>query len=228
MRRALLLVLALALGCRAPTKPPAAPLAAESNVRRPAPGRYVVDAEHSRFDALGAGTLAGHFRLRFTSWKATIDVANDGVGMLNVVVDTASVEVDKAAATDVVKVHLLEVDRFPKATLVGKLVPNGTDYAIDGTADLHGYRVPLRIAGKLQEDGTEWVFRTSFPISRKAFAIKYTPIEPLVKDEVRIVVVARVRASGTSDSAEGSSAPPLPAASEPGLPEAKPSSPPAQ
>lgn len=198
MRRALSVLLAasLAFGCKA-APPAAAPQPAAIVVPwGPKPGRYVVDPARARFDVYGAGTIAGRYRLRFPEWRAVVVLREDRTAELDVRVVTRSVQVDKTAATGIVKNHLLEVERYPVATLKAKLRPTDASgaYDIDGVADLHGVQQPLRFAGRLRQDPDGYVFHTEVKISRKAFNLRYTPIEPLVKDEVKIVVVALIRA----------------------------------
>lgn len=203
MRRALV-VLSVALGAcaSAPPSRSVAALPSESGEKGPEPGRYVVDAARARFDVFGAGTIAGHYRLRFPEWRAVVVLAQDRTARLDVTIDTRSVEVDKKAALGIVRDHLLEVERFPVAALTATLRPTDAagGFEIDGVADLHGVRQRLRFPGRLRAAPEGYTFHTEVKISRKAFGIRYAPIEPLVKDEVRIVVHALVRPEAAPDA----------------------------
>jgi len=150
---------------------------------------YVVDAARSTFAVYAVDVFGAEHRMRFGRWEATVDVGT--TSHLVATVDMSTVEIDTPAATGTVKRHLLEVDQFPTATLDASLSrTHGDEHVVAGIADLHGVRRSLRFVGTLRAEGDGYRFKTEFVLSRKAFRIRYAPVEPFLRDDVRVVLDA--------------------------------------
>jgi len=199
--RALAAVIAVcSLGC-APKGQRAVIVAAQAEVRssavsppraldiRPKARRYVVDPTRSRFVLTGADIFTGEHEGTFTSWRASVTIEDRPI--LRAEVDTDSLQVDVPAAAGFLKRHYLETHLHPTATLVGTLSktdgPQG-EHVVAGTAFVHGVRRGIRFVGTLHEEGDDYRFAASFLVSRKEFDIRYSPLEPFVREDVRITI----------------------------------------
>lgn len=156
---------------------------------------YVMDPARSHFDVFAADILTGEHKMSFDHWEAFVTVESKAT--IDVRVAMASASVDVPNATAYVKQNLLEVHRFPTATLSGILSKTKgppDEHVVEGVAIIHGVKKGLRFLGTLKQESEGYRFRTSFVISRKEFAIRYQPLEPFLKDDVRIVVDAFAKA----------------------------------
>jgi len=185
-----------------PTKPRAVAEAEGSPlVEAPKAHRYNLDPARTKLEMYASDIVTGEHRGWFERWKGHVDIvpANDGpkesipkVALIVAEIQTDSLVVDLAGAADFVKQKLLEVQRFPRATLTATLSKTDGDipseHVVQGIADIHGVKKQIRFVGDLTKDGESYRFKTSFVISRKDFDISYTPVEPFLKNDVRIVI----------------------------------------
>ncbi|MBX3215156.1 MAG: YceI family protein [Labilithrix sp.] len=218
--------LAVHVGCGGASSQRAALGPAAAAVGAPAPARpleilpaarvYEVDPSRSRFELYGMDVLGGEHMGTFGAWRARIEIAP--MPRIAATVDTGSIEMAMAGATGILKSYLLETHRYPTATLAATLrrtdgVPE--EHVVEGTATLHGVAQAIRFFGRLTPEDDGFRFTTDFVLSRKAFDIRYTPLEPLLRDDVRIVLDAFARPALEDASArpasEDASAPPRPA-----------------
>lgn len=200
MRPALPLVLVLVAACGgAKTQRAAIVPSAPASVSRaldihPTASRYRVDTKRSRFEIYGTDVFGSEHRMTFKTWEAHVTL--EPVPRIAAKITTDSVVVDFPGATSTVQKHVLECARFPVATLDASLARTGgppAEHVVEGIAELHGVKKTLRFLGTLTEEGDAFRFQTSFVVSRKEFDIHYAPIEPFLRDDVRIVVNALAR-----------------------------------
>ncbi|MCW5835247.1 MAG: YceI family protein [Labilithrix sp.] len=203
-RRLVVTALAVLLGCgrassqRAAIGPVAGADRPAAAVRpleiRPTARVYEVDPSRSRFELYGADVFTGEHKGTFGSWRARIEIGPPPV--ISATVDTGSIEMAMAGATGILKSYLLETHRYPTATLTATLRRTDgppEEHVVEGTATLHGVEKGIRFLGRLTPEGDGFRFATDFVLSRKAFDIRYTPLEPLLRDDVRIVLDAFAR-----------------------------------
>ena len=155
---------------------------------------YRIDPKRSRFEIFGTDVFGAEHRMTFKTWQARVTL--DPTPRITARIETASVVVDFPGATSTVQAHVLEVDRFPLATLDATLARTSgppDQHVVEGIAELHGVQKTLRFFGTLTEEGDAYLFRTSFVVARSEFGIHYAPIEPFVREDVRIVVDALAR-----------------------------------
>lgn len=199
MRRALPLVLVLAAACGGTKVQRAAVVASAPAGPRPleihpTASRYRVDAKRSRFEIYGTDVFGSEHRMTFKSWDAHVTLAP--TPRITAKIETESVVVDFPGATGAVQKHVLECAKFPVATLDASLARTDgppAEHVVEGVAELHGVKKTLRFLGTLTEEGDAYRFETSFVVSRKEFDIHYAPMEPFLRDDVRIVVNAVAR-----------------------------------
>jgi polyisoprenoid-binding protein YceI len=192
--RALLIVLAFA-GCasRVQRAETSAPKVDRAPVMEAKP--YVADPSRSSFTVYAVDIFGNDHKMTFGSWDAKLDVGK--TARLLARIDMTTVEVQTAGATNIVRQRILEVDRFPTATLDATIErTSGDEHALTGLADLHGVKRSLRFTGTLRKEGDAYRLKSEFVLSRKAFKIRYGPVEPFLRDDVRIVLdVVAVSAS---------------------------------
>lgn len=150
---------------------------------------YEVDIKRSRFDVLATDITGTDHTIRFKVWRARVRA---------VPVPTISAEIQMCSGatvpprgTKILRQDFLECDKFPTSTLEATMKRTGEmphEHAVEGISELHGIRKKLRFTGILVPEGDGYRFTASFVISRKTFAIRYGPIEPFLKDDVRIVI----------------------------------------
>lgn len=168
--------------------------------------RYNLDPQQTKLEMFASDIVTGEHRAFFQRWRGHVDIVpaavseTDGaastpapsIGAITAEIDTDSLVVDLAGATDFVKDKLLEVRRFPRATLTATLRrgdgPLPTQHIVQGIADIHGVKRHIRFVGDLTKEGGSYRFKTSFVISRKDFDVRYGPVEPFLKDDVRILI----------------------------------------
>jgi hypothetical protein len=151
--------------------------------------RFVVIGTRSRLDVHGHDSVLGDHSLTIKRWWAHIE---PDPAKIVVHLDLRSIDSDESLVTSIVKTHMLEVDRWDHATLEGFLSTTTTDgvIVIDGIADVHGKRVPLRFSGRIRREGDRYRFAASFDMSRRAFDLSYAPAEPFLDDVFRVSVDA--------------------------------------
>lgn len=156
--------------------------------------RYAVRKESSRVDLYAADVITGDHRLTFERWTA--HVVTKPAWRLEVTIETHSLRASPKVLEDFAKRRVLEVDRFPRATLQGTLRPlafqraEGT-YEVVGHLELHGVTKPIRFEGSLTREGDRVRFRTQFVLARAPFDVRVpAPWEALVKNDVRIAIDA--------------------------------------
>jgi len=156
---------------------------------RPGAKRYVVLGRRSRLDVKGHDSMLGDHHLSFGRWWAHIETEPPTIV---VEIDLRSLRSDEALVSSIVRDHVLEVDRYPRATLVGSLSATSREgeIVIDGVADVHGKQTPLRFAGELREEGDGYRLHASFDMSRRAFDLGYALAEPFLDDKFRVLVDA--------------------------------------
>lgn len=200
--RAGLLVVALcACGSsvpRAAVVAPTAPLsrqAAEGETAK----RWVVKPAQSKFEVVGVDVMGGHHEVTFARWKATVITGT--TNKVFVEVDMTSAQGESELVTRLLKYELLDVERFPTATLEGRI----QDGVVEGNATIHGVTKGLRFRGVLQREGDTYRFVARFRISRDVFGIHAKASwDGLVKDDVHIHVDARAREERvTAEDASG-------------------------
>ena len=186
VRRSSLVLFAFLLGC-GPGLPRAEVRAARPETRAPTPTptstspvrRYRADPRRSRLEVHASSTFTGWSRITFGRWSAR--VVRGDVARVSVDVDMTTLQVNLPdPAESVIKNRLLEVHRFPHATLEGTIqgpVPDEGSITIEGIADLHGVRRAIRFVGTLarERDGERetYRFRAKFLLSRLDFDIGF-------------------------------------------------------
>jgi polyisoprenoid-binding protein YceI len=152
--------------------------------------RLVVLGKRSTLTVSGHDSVMGDHALTFDRWVAHIE---PGPPLKLVVdIDLRSLRSSENVVESIVKDHLLEVHKHGHAFLVATLTEATGDggVVIDGTADIHGTKGPIRFTGKIQPEGDAMHFEASFPMSRRAFGLNYAPVEPFLDDSFRVTVNA--------------------------------------
>lgn len=164
----------------------AAPASAETSQTQ-----YAVDTAHSRLDISGHDSVLGNHSLTFDRWSAHLD-ARAIPAKLVFDIDLASIRSSEPMVTRIVSDHLLEVAKYPRATLVATLTPTTTPgvISIDGSATIHGKTNPLHLTGTLRQEGKGYRFDASIDISRSAFDLTYAPVEAVLDDRFVVTVSA--------------------------------------
>ena len=207
IRRAFSLLLGGAVACggaatQRATVVPAAAVAASAGASvgprpleiHPTARSYRIDPKRSRFEIFGTDIFGVEHRMTFATWQARVTF--EPAPRITARIETASVVVDFPGATGTVKSSVLEVERFPFATLDATLARTegpAAEHVVEGVADLHGVQKTLRFFGTLTAEGDAYRFTTSFVVSRKDFAIRYAPVEPFLRDDARVVIDALAR-----------------------------------
>jgi polyisoprenoid-binding protein YceI len=184
--RSLLFLLAFS-GCasRVQRAETSAPKAVAAPIASATP--YVVDSARSTLMVYAVDVFGNDHKMSFGAWEAKLDVGK--TAHLVARIDMTTVEVETAGATNIVRRHILEVDRFPTATLDATLErTSGDEHSVIGLADLHGVKRSLRFTGTLRAEGDGYRLKSEFVLSRKAFKIRYGPVEPFLRDDVRVVL----------------------------------------
>ena len=167
----------------------ASPAEAESPPATPT--QIVTVAAQSRLDISGHDNVLGNHTLTFDRWSARIDPFASPPSIV-VDIDLTSLRSNESLVETTVKKHLLDVANHPHATLRGTLAPTATPgvIVIDATADIRGTSGPLRFTGTLRPEGAGYHFDAAFDMSRSAFGLTYTPIEPFLDDNFHLTVSA--------------------------------------
>jgi polyisoprenoid-binding protein YceI len=157
----------------------------------PAVTDYTVDTRRSRFEVWAIDITGSEHMIRFKEWQARVRTAP---------VPTISAEIQMCTATTVpprgtrlLRSSFLECDKFPTSTLEATMRKMGEkphEHVVEGISELHGVRKQLRFKGVLTPEGDGFRLTAQFVISRKTFKIRYGPMEPFLKDDVRIVIDA--------------------------------------
>jgi len=156
----------------------------------PAAGeRWVLVRERSRMDVVGVDVMGGKHPVTFDRWSGVVVIGPPN--RVTFEIEMASAHGESELVTRLLKYDLLEVDRFPTATLTGKIDEHGV---VEGNASIHGIEKGLRFHGTLVREGAEYHFTARFKISRDAFAIhSQASWDGLLKDDVHLYVDIRAR-----------------------------------
>lgn len=151
--------------------------------------RYVVLGKRSRLTLAGRDSVLGHHEMELTRWWGHIDLAT---ATIDAELDLRSLRTDEAMVSSLVKGPMLEVDRYPTATLSATLFATSEPgrVILDGTLRVHGTEGAVRFTGTIREEGEGYRLVASFPMSRRAFGVHYAPVEPFLDDLVRVNVDA--------------------------------------
>lgn len=151
--------------------------------------RWVAVPARSRIDVVGVDVMGGKHPVTFDRWTGVVTIGPPN----RVVVDIqmASARGESEMITRILKYDLLEVDRYPTATLSGTIDDKGL---VEGNAAIHGVEKGLRFHGTLTREGEEYRFVARFKISRDVFKIHSDASwDGLVKDDVHIYADIRAR-----------------------------------
>jgi polyisoprenoid-binding protein YceI len=153
--------------------------------------RLVVLGKRSSLTVSGHDSVMGDHALTFDRWVAHVE---PGPPLKLVVdIDLRSLRSSESVVESIVKDHLLEVDKHGHAYLVANLSESKTEgdvVVIDGTADIKGTKGPIKFTGKVAPEADAFRFEASFPMSRRAFGLVYSPVEPFLDDTFRVTVNA--------------------------------------
>jgi polyisoprenoid-binding protein YceI len=136
-------------------------------------GRFVAGAGgRSRLLVRTRDVVTGRHVVRFEQWRAVLVTTPEP--SVSVEVDMHSLRTSSETVEAFLKNDLLEVDRYPKATLVGKLSANGDagEYVVDATLVLHGVEKQIRFKARLTRRPTSYRFFAIFELSRTDFDIR--------------------------------------------------------
>lgn len=196
-RAAAVLLSALALSCGggvqdATVLPRTAVITPEGKDAGPVE-RWAVLASSSRVDVVGVDVMGGRHPVTFDRWKATLLVGAESRVFVDV--DMTSARGESELVTRLLKYELLEVDRYPRATLTAVVRPSGdpdTPQIVEGNATIHGIEKGLRFHGVLRREGPHYRFLARFRVSRDLFGIHAKASwDGLVRDDVHVYVDAR-------------------------------------
>ena len=115
-----------------------------------APATYTIDPQHT-YPSLETDHMGGlsTWRGKFNSTSGTIVYDKEGqTGSVDVKVDASSVDFGHDKLNEHVKnAEILDVAKYPSATLTGKLTgfKDGKPTEVDGTLQLHGVTRPLKL-----------------------------------------------------------------------------------
>jgi polyisoprenoid-binding protein YceI len=151
--------------------------------------RFVVVGRRSPLYVSGHDSVLGDHLLSFDRWWAHIEADPPRVV---VDIDLTSLRSNESFVESIVRNHLLEVDTYRHASLVGTLAATARAdrVVIESVADIHGKQSPLRFTGEIRREGEGYRFLASFDMSRRAFDLAYTPAEPFLDDTFTISVNA--------------------------------------
>jgi polyisoprenoid-binding protein YceI len=158
---------------------------------RPSSGRYAVATSNSHLEITGHDSVYGNHTLTFDRWWATIDTSVSPARM-HFEIDTTSLRSNEPLVSSIVKNQLLDVAKYPRATLDGTLVPGAKpgELVVDGTATIHGRSNPLHFTGTIRAEGSGFYFEGALDISRRAYGLVSTPVEPFLDDVFHVAVAA--------------------------------------
>jgi polyisoprenoid-binding protein YceI len=155
----------------------------------PAAKDYEVDTKRSRFEVWGTDLFSGDHRITFERWRAHVTTGD--VITIDAEVDVTTASVDLPSANGLVRRDLLEADTYPRATLHATMTSTGrkpNEVRVAGTTELHGVTKELSFTGLLRQAGADYRFNAAFVLDRQTFGIHYGPVEPFLKDDVRLVI----------------------------------------
>ena len=152
--------------------------------------RLFVRTKTASLTITGHDSVMGDHVLTFDRWTAHVE---PGPPLKLVVdVDLRSLRSNESMVESIVKQHLLEVDKHGHAYFVATLTDakEAAEVVVDGTADIKGTKGPIAFTGKIAPEEGAIRFEASFPMSRRAFGLVYTPVEPFLDDTFRVTVNA--------------------------------------
>lgn len=156
---------------------------------KPAAKDYDVDTKRSRFEVIGSDLFSGDHRITFPDWRAHVTTGDEIT--IDAEVDTTTAAVDIESANDLLRAKLLNTDTYPRATLHATMRSTGKkphEVLVAGTTELHGVTQDISFTGLLRQEGENFRFNARFVVDRQTFGIHYGPVEPFLKDDVRILI----------------------------------------
>jgi polyisoprenoid-binding protein YceI len=191
-RLALLFAVAQALACGPSVQQAAlSPALAEAKVggaEEAREARLVVAPPESRVVVAARDIARGSHPLRFERFSGSVRVTPSGGGQLRLDIDMGSLRGDNGFAERLAS-SMLEVTRFPHATLVAQLRKGDAPdvRVVQGNVVVHGIEHGITFKAKLRPDGDSWRLHAVFDMSRSAFDIKADGTwDPLIRDDFRV------------------------------------------
>jgi polyisoprenoid-binding protein YceI len=166
------------------------------DVRAPAPvgerdgKRFAAHAGSSALVVVGSATFSGDHEFTFRRWNATL--VGDPPTQLRMEAEATTVAAEEPWMEDMIRTDLLEVERFPRATLVADLLPIAGEpdaRLVVGNATVHGITRGIRFRATLARDGEAWKLAATFDMSRKAFDVRlHNRWDAFIHDDFRLVL----------------------------------------
>ncbi len=206
-RRRLVLVLASAhaLACGPGVQRAAlSPALAEGKVADAEPAREarLVLAPESRVVVAAKDVARGTHPLRFDKIRGKLRVGPAGAGHLRFELDMATLRGENGFAESLAQ-SMLEVNRFPHATLVARIEPAEAPDTrlVTGNVVVHGVERGISFKAKMKQDGEAWRLHAVFELSRSAFGIKADGAwDPLIRDDFRVTFDFRGMPDAAADA----------------------------
>ena len=164
-------------------------------VRGPALARIVVEPPSSLIVVAARDVARGSHPLSFERFRGTLDVDGAGRGTLRVEIDTEALRASSPFAESLAH-SMLEVARFPQATLVARVDRGDSADAdarlVTGNVTVHGVERGIVFRARVRHEGDAWRLSAGFDRSRRAFGIKADGAwDPLIRDDFRVTLDLR-------------------------------------
>ncbi len=184
---ALQLILAALPVCvqRAKLSAPVVTLHRENSEKGP---RFPVRREGSQVEVVAGDLITGDHVLTFDRFDGLLATEPPGdSGTLDFELDLQSMKSDSKEVESVIKNDLLEVDKFPHASLAAHFGPgSGDEREVEGNLVLHGVKKGIRFAATLRPEERGYRFAATFKIERQAFGIHAPKFDSVIYDDLRI------------------------------------------
>jgi polyisoprenoid-binding protein YceI len=147
-----------------------------------------VEPPASRIVVAARDIARGSHPLRFERFRGTLAVDREGGGSLRLEIEMPTLRADSAFAENLAQ-GMLEVGRFPQATLVARIEPGGAPDTrlVTGNVNVHGVEHGITFRAKVRREGDAWQLHAVFDLSRSAFGIRADGAwDPLIRDDFRV------------------------------------------
>ena len=156
--------------------------------------KLVYRAPASRLHVHASDLLNGDHSIVFGTFRGVAELDASGHGRFRLNVDMQTLEAENDFITGFAKYELLEVDTYPRSTLVARVEPIAGEPGvlwISGNLELHGVKQGIQFRARYAKDGDGLRIHAVWLMSRTQFGMRAREADWIIQDDLRITLDLR-------------------------------------
>jgi polyisoprenoid-binding protein YceI len=155
--------------------------------------KLVYRAPASRLHVYASDLLNGDHSITFASFRGVVEIDATRHGRFRLSVDMRTLRAENDYITDFAKYDLLEVDKYPHATIVAQIEPGDAPdaLALTGNIVLHGVEHGIRFTATLTRINDHAEVHAVWKMSRVDFAMRARKADWIIQNDIRVTLDLR-------------------------------------